>query len=50
MATLVLSVVLFAKVGMFIVLGLWLVDEYILYPIFKHYCKLVQINKEIDLR
>jgi len=50
MVTLVLAVMLFGKAGMFIVLIIWGIDDYVLLPMFKHYCHLVQINKEIDLR
>lgn len=50
MISLIISIILFDKVGMYVVLAVWLVDEYILNSLFKHYCHLVEINKEIDLR
>lgn len=50
MVSLVISVILYDQAGMFTVLGIWLTDEYVIHNLFKHYCHLVQINKEIDLR
>lgn len=50
MVTLILAVLLYDKVGMFIVLGIWAIDEYVFYMIYKRYKRLVEINKEIDLR
>lgn len=50
MCSLVLSVILFKEVGMYVILGIWLVDEYIIHNLFKYYQKRVTINKEIDLR
>lgn len=50
MACTILSAIVFKEVGMYVTLGLWFVDEYILFNLFKHYKNLVVINKEIDLR
>ena len=50
MLSLILAVILFKEAGMYVILCLWLVDEYIFTNLFHHYCHLVQINKEIDLR
>lgn len=50
MMSLIMSVILFGKGGMFTVLAIWFIDEYIIYALFKRNCRLVQINKEIDLR
>lgn len=50
MLSLVMAVILFGKGGMFTILIMWFIDEYIISAMFKHYCHLVEINKEIDLR
>lgn len=50
MVSLILAVVLFKDAGMYVVLFIWLIDEYIFTNLFHHYCHLLQINKEIDLR
>lgn len=50
MCSLIMSVVLFKEVGMYVILGIWFVDEYILHNLYKYFAKRVTINKEIDLR
>lgn len=50
MANVILSVVVFGSTGMFITLGLWALDEFIFYALYKHYKQRYEINKEIDLR
>jgi len=50
MACLVMATVLFKDTGMFIVLGIWCVDEYVFTTLYKKYKNLVVINKEIDMR
>lgn len=50
MISLIMAVILFGKGGMFTILVLWFIDEYTITPLCKHYGKLYQINKEIDLR
>lgn len=50
MVSVVLSAVIFKSTGMYIVLGIWLVDEYVFHNLYKYYKSKVSINKEIDLR
>lgn len=50
MACTIMAAIMFKEVGMFVVLGLWFIDEYVLYSLYKYYKNAVQINKEIDLR
>ena len=42
--------VLYGEVAMYIVLGIWAVDEYVLFALYKRYKALTMINKEIDRR
>ena len=50
MVSVVLSALIYKSTGMYIVLGLWLVEEYVFHTLFKYYSNKVSINKEIDLR
>jgi len=50
MICLVLDTAAFQEAGMYIVLALWLIDEYVIYALYNHYKKRLTINKEIDLR
>ena len=49
LALIVLSII-YKENGMYIVLSIWFVDEYILHALHKRYKNLATINKEIDLR
>lgn len=49
MASTVIATILYKNVGMYIVLGIWLVDEYIIYALYKRYSRKYEIRKEIDL-
>ena len=49
MASTVLATLMYKEVGMYIVLGIWLVDEYIIHSLYKKYSRLYEIRKEIDL-
>ena len=44
----VLSSIVFGAVGMYIVLGVWLVDDYVIHKLFKHYQNKLSIRREID--
>ena len=50
MGSLVISVALYKSTGMYIILGIWFVDEYVLHTLYKHYATKYTINKEIDKR
>lgn len=50
MLSLIMAVILFGKTGMFVILAIWFIDEYVISALFRHYKRLVEINKEIDLR
>ena len=50
MANLILSVYLFGTTGMWFVLAIWALDEFVVLQIFKHYREKTSINKEIDKR
>lgn len=50
MLSVVMSVILFGSTGMFIVLALWFIDEYILHTFYNKYKEEIVINKQIDLR
>lgn len=49
MASTVLATIIYKEVGMYIVLAIWLVDEYILHTLYKKYSRQYEIRKEIDL-
>ena len=44
----VLSSIVFGPVGMYIVLGIWLIDDYVIHKLFLHYKNKLSIRKEID--
>lgn len=46
----VIAAILFKETGLYIVLGLWFVEEYIFHALYIRYKEKVSINKEIDLR
>lgn len=50
MVSVVLAALIYKSTGMYIVLGLWFVEEYVFHTLFKYYSTKVSINKEIDLR
>lgn len=44
----VLGSIVFGPVGMYIVLGVWLIDDYVIHKLFKYYQSKLSIRKEID--
>lgn len=50
MLSLIVNGILFKEVGMYTILAIWALDEYVFTALHKHYHKLKVINKEIDLR
>ena len=50
MLALVINGILFKEPGMYAILGVWALDEFIFTALHKHYKQLVTINKEIDRR
>ena len=44
----VLASIVFGPVGMYIVLGVWLLDDYVIHKLFKYYQSKLSIRKEID--
>ena len=50
MLALVINAILFKEAGMYTILAIWFVDEYIFTALHKHYKTLLTINKEIDRR
>ena len=50
MANLILSVYLFGTTGMWFILAIWALDEFVVLQLFKHYREKTSINKEIDKR
>lgn len=44
----VLSSIVFGAVGMYIVLGTWLIDDYVIHKLFIHFKNKLSIRKEID--
>lgn len=44
----VLSSIVFGAIGMYIVLGTWLLDDYVIHKLFKYYQSKLSIRKEID--
>ena len=44
----VLGSVVFKEAGMYIALGCWLIDDYVVHKLFKHYYSKLKIRKEID--
>ena len=50
MIDIILAYYLFGEIAMYIVFAIWLVSEYVVGPVGKHYKSLYTINKEIDKR
>lgn len=50
MLSMILSTICYGEVAMYIVFGVWLLDEYLFSNLAKYYRNKVSINKEIDLR
>jgi hypothetical protein len=50
MIDIILANYLFGEIAMYIVFVIWLVSEYVVGPVGKHYKNLYTINKEIDRR
>lgn len=50
MIDIILANYLFGEIAMYIVFAVWLVSEYVVGPVGKHYKSLYTINKEIDRR
>lgn len=50
MLALILNGILFKELGMYIILGVYFVDEFIFTALHQHYKQLTTINKEIDRR
>ena len=50
MLSIIIAAIIYKEVGMYIVAGIWFVDEYIVHALYKHYKQLITINKEIDRR
>ena len=50
MLALIINGILFKEPGMYVILGIWALDEFIFTALHKHYKQLVTINKEIDRR
>lgn len=50
MLALILNGILFKEVGMYIILGIYALDEFVFTSLHKHYKQLTTINKEIDRR
>jgi hypothetical protein len=50
MIDIILSNYLFGNIAMYCVFGIWLISEYVVGPIGRHYKSLYTINKEIDRR
>ena len=44
----VLSSIVFGPIGMYIVLGTWLIDDYVIHKLFKYYKNKLSIRKEIE--
>ena len=49
MTSTVLASILYKEVGMYIVLAIWLVDEYIFHTLYKKFARQYEIRKEVDL-
>ena len=49
MASLILATIIYKEVGMYIVLGIWFIDVYIIHALYKKYSRKLEIRKEIDL-
>ena len=44
----VLGSIVFGAVGMYIILGVWLIDDYVIHKLFMHFKSKLSIRKEID--
>jgi len=49
MASTVLATLIYKETGMYIVLAIWLIDEYVIHALYKKYSRKYEIRKEIDL-
>ena len=50
MLSMIMATILYKELGMYIVAGVWALDEYVIHALYKHYRALITINKEIDRR
>lgn len=50
MLSMIIAAILYKESGMYIVAGVWALDEYVIHALYKHYKALITINKEIDRR
>lgn len=50
MISLVITVIIKGEVGMYIILAVWGLDEYVFHTLYKSFKNKYIINKEIDLR
>lgn len=50
MIDIILANYLFGSVVMYVTFGIWLLDEYVVGPLGRHYRQIYTINKEIDRR
>ena len=50
MLSMIIAAILYKETGMYIVAGVWALDEYVIHALYKHYKALITINKEIDRR
>lgn len=50
MIDVIISSLVFGSIGMYVVLGVWFIDEYVFHQLYGYYREKASINKEIDLR
>lgn len=50
MLSVIISTLIYKESAMYIIFGIWFIDEYIFRALSKHYKEKLSINKEIDLR
>ena len=50
MLSIIIAAIIYKEIGMYIIAGIWFIDEYIVHALYKHYKQLITINKEIDRR
>lgn len=48
MVCVILGSIVFKEAGMYIALGCWLIDDYVIHKVYKHYKSKLSIRKEID--
>ena len=48
MVCVILGSIVFKEAGMYIALGCWLIDDYVIHKVFKYYKNKLSIRKEID--